>query len=184
MLVSPNKHFWCQIEPAVIQDNLQGYLQTADDWKNWGQNIKPPVNFWLYQMSPLTIGKLAKHTEVTIETIRHYQRIGLLTEPEKPQDGYRCYSDDAITRIRFIKRAQQAGFTLKEIATLLALDGAHCADVRQFAEQKYQQIDQQIKDLTALRQVLGTLVNDCQQTTSSARCAILDAFSDDASTQP
>ena len=135
-------------------------------------------------MSPLTIGKLAKQTEVTIETIRHYQRIGLLTEPEKPQDGYRYYSDDAITRIRFIKRAKQAGFSLKEITTLLSLDGAHCEDIRQLAEQKCQQIDQQIMDLTALRQVLGTLVNDCQQTASSARCAILDAFSDDASTQP
>ena len=135
-------------------------------------------------MSPLTIGKLAKQTEVTIETIRHYQRIGLLTEPEKPHGGYRCYSNDAIIRIRFIKRAQQAGFTLKEIATLLSLDGARCADVRQVAEQKCRQIDQQIKDLTALRQALGTLVNDCQQTASSARCAILDAFSDDASTNP
>lgn len=133
-------------------------------------------------MPPLTIGKLAKQTEVTIETIRHYQRIGLLTEPEKPDSGYRCYSNDAITRIRSIKRAQQAGFTLKEIATLLSLDGAHCADIRQLAEQKCQQIDQQIMDLTALRQVLGTLVNDCQQTASSARCAILDAFSDDTST--
>ncbi|CAG1020219.1 MerR family transcriptional regulator [Methylomonas sp. BW4-1] len=135
-------------------------------------------------MSPLTIGKLAKQTEVTIETIRHYQRIGLLTEPAKPDGGYRVYSADAIARIRFIKRAQQAGFTLKEIATLLSLDGARCADVRQVAEQKCRQIDQQIKDLTALRQALGTLVNDCQQTASSARCAILDAFSDDASTKP
>ncbi|WKJ90215.1 MerR family DNA-binding protein [Methylomonas montana] len=135
-------------------------------------------------MSSLTIGKLAKQTGVTIETIRHYQRIGLLPEPDKPDNGYRCYSDDAVIQIRFIKRAQQAGFTLKEIATLLALDGAHCADVRQLAEQKCQQIDQQIKDLTALRQILGTLVNDCQQTASSTHCAILDAFSEDASTQP
>ncbi|OAI20326.1 MerR family transcriptional regulator [Methylomonas koyamae] len=135
-------------------------------------------------MSSLTIGKLAKQTGVTIETIRHYQRIGLLPEPDKPDSGYRCYSDDAVIQIRFIKRAQQAGFTLKEIATLLALDGAHCADVRQLAEQKCQQIDQQIKDLTALRQILGALVNDCQQTASSTHCAILDAFSEDASTQP
>ncbi len=85
-------------------------------------------------MPPLTIGKLAKQTEVTIETIRHYQRIGLLTEPAKPDGGYRSYSANAISRIRFIKRAQQAGFTLKEIATLLSLDGAHCADIRQLAE--------------------------------------------------
>jgi len=134
-------------------------------------------------MPPLTIGKLAKQTEVSIETIRHYQRIGLLTEPAKPDGGYRVYSADAIAQIRFIKRAQQAGFTLKEIATLLSLDAAHCAEVRQVAEQKYQQIDRQIRDLTALRQVLGNLVNDCQQTASSAHCAILDAFSEDASTQ-
>jgi MerR family transcriptional regulator, mercuric resistance operon regulatory protein len=135
-------------------------------------------------MPPLTIGKLAKQTEVTIETIRHYQRVGLLPEPDKPDSGYRCYSDDAVVRIRFIKRAQQAGFTLKEITTLLSLDGARCADVRQLAEQKCQKIDQQIKDLTALRQALETLVKDCQQTASTARCAILDAFSEDASTKP
>lgn len=130
-------------------------------------------------MSPLTIGKLAKQTEVTVETIRHYQRIGLLVEPDKPDSGYRQYSADAITNIRFIKRAQQAGFTLKEIATLLSLDGSHCADVRQLAELKCQQIDQHIKSLTALRQALDTLVNSCQQTASSARCAILDVFNDD-----
>ncbi|MCK9607980.1 MerR family transcriptional regulator [Methylomonas lenta] len=135
-------------------------------------------------MPALTIGKLAKQTGVTVETIRHYQRIGLLMEPDKPDSGYRCYSADAVSRIRFIKRAQQAGFTLKEIATLLSLDGAHCADVRQLAEQKCQQIDQQIRDLTALRQILGVMVNDCQQTASSAHCAILDAFSEDTSTQP
>ena len=132
----------------------------------------------------LTIGKLAKQTEVTIETIRHYQRIGLLAEPEKPDSGYRCYSADTVARIRSIKRAQQAGFTLKEIAALLSLDGEHCADVRQLAEQKCRQIDRQIEDLTALRQVLATLVNGCQQTASSERCAILDAFSGDASTKP
>jgi len=134
-------------------------------------------------MSPLTIGKLATQTEATIETIRHYQRTGLLAEPDKPDSGYRCYSAVAVTRIRFIKRAQQAGFTLKEIAALLSLDGMHCADVRQLAEQKCRQIDQQIKDLTALRQVLVTLVNGCQQTASFERCAILDAFSGDVSTK-
>jgi MerR family mercuric resistance operon transcriptional regulator len=129
----------------------------------------------------MTIGKLAKQSEVTVETIRHYQRIGLLNEPVKTQNSYRHYPPDAIGRIRFIKRAQQAGFTLKEIATLLSLDGAHCGDIQQLAAQKCRQIDQQIKDLTALRQVLGILVNDCQQTVSPTRCAILDAFSNEAS---
>ena len=109
-------------------------------------------------MPSLTIGKLAKQTDVTIETIRHYQRLGLLSEPDKPESGYRYYPTDAITRIRFIKRAQQAGFSLKEIAALLSLDGKHCEEVRQLAEQKYQQIDQQIQDLTSLRQILATEV--------------------------
>lgn len=133
---------------------------------------------------PLTIGKLAKQTEVTIETIRYYQRLGLLAEPEKPDSGYRDYPADAVTKIRFIKRAQQAGFTLKEIATLLALDGAHCADVRLLAEQKCQQIDEQITALMTLRQALKTLADNCQQAASSEQCAILDAFRDDLSAKP
>ena len=135
-------------------------------------------------MPALTIGKLAKQTDVTIETIRHYQRIGLLSEPEKPHSGYRCYSADEVIRIRFIKRAQQAGFTLKEIVALISLEGKDCAIVRQLAEQKCRQIDEKIKDLSALRQALGNLVNNCQQAASSTHCAILDAFGVDESTKP
>jgi MerR family transcriptional regulator, mercuric resistance operon regulatory protein len=125
----------------------------------------------------LTIGKLAKQTEVTIETIRYYQKIGLLVEPEKPGIGYRHYPPGAIDRIRFIKRAQQAGFTLKEIAELLSLDGTHCAEVRKIAEQKCQQIDNQIKDLTVLRNVLGNLVKRCQTDASTGHCSLIDALS-------
>ncbi|MEQ1544955.1 MerR family DNA-binding protein [Methyloglobulus sp.] len=128
----------------------------------------------------LTIGKLAKQAEVTIETIRYYQQIGLLDEPEKPSSGYRLYPPGAINRIRFIKRAQQAGFTLKEIAELLSFDGTHCSDVRQIAEQKCQQIDAQIEDLIALRKVLGNLVKRCQKTdASTGRCSLIDNFSNE-----
>ena len=127
----------------------------------------------------LTIGRLAKQTEVTVETIRYYQRIGLLAEPEKPESGYRHYTADAISKIRFIKRAQQAGFTLKEIAELLSLDGTHCADVRKIAEQKCQHINQQIKVLTALREALADLAKGCQRTGSSEHCVILDALAND-----
>ncbi|MEE9411480.1 MAG: MerR family transcriptional regulator [Methylococcales bacterium] len=126
----------------------------------------------------LTIGKLAKQANVTIETIRYYQRKGLLIEPEKPATGYRHYPVDAIARIRFIKHAQLSGFTLKEIGELLALDGEHCDDVRNMAEQKCQQINKQIKDLTALRHVLNNLVSGCQDDPSSTHCSIIDAFSD------
>ncbi|MDD4906618.1 MAG: MerR family DNA-binding protein [Methylobacter tundripaludum] len=125
----------------------------------------------------LTIGNLAKRAEVTIETIRYYQRIGLLDEPGKPFTGYRHYPPNAITRIRFIKRAQQAGFTLKEIAQLLSLDDGHCADVRKIAEQKCQQIDAQIKDLTTLRNVLDSLVKGCQNDSSAEHCSLINALS-------
>ena len=127
----------------------------------------------------LTIGKLAKQTGVTIETIRYYQRFGLLQVPVKPERGYRHYPAEAIIKIRFIKRAQQAGFSLKEITELLSLDGAHCNDVRKLAEQKYQKIDSQIKDLMALREALSTLIKSCDHTASSEHCAILDALTTD-----
>lgn len=125
----------------------------------------------------MTIGKLAKQADVTVETIRYYQRIGLLDEPVKPLGSYRHYPPDAIGRIRFIKRAQQAGFTLKEIAGLLSLDGTHCSEVRKIAEQKCQQIDAQIKDLTALRNVLDSLVKRCQADASTGHCSLIDALS-------
>jgi len=129
----------------------------------------------------LTIGKLAKQAGVTVETIRFYQRIGLLNEPKKTQGSYRHYPPDAIARIRFIKRAQQAGFTLKEIAELLTLDGTHCSDVRKIAEQKRQQIDAQINDLMALRNVLANLVERCQANDSTEHCSLIDALSNETS---
>jgi MerR family mercuric resistance operon transcriptional regulator len=127
----------------------------------------------------LTIGKLAKQSGVTIETIRHYQRIGLLGEPEKPLSGYRHYPADAVSRLRFIKRAQRAGFTLKEVAILLSLDGKQCAEACQLAEQKCREIDRQIDALMTLKQAMEKLVDNCRQTDSSEQCAVLDAFNDD-----
>ena len=125
----------------------------------------------------LTIGKLAKQSGVTIETIRYYQRKGLMRKPEKPATGYRQYPSEAIARIRFIKRAQQTGFTLKEISELLLLDSGHCQDVRKMAELKRRQIDKQIKDLTALKNVLDSLVEGCQTDPSTEHCSLIDALS-------
>jgi MerR family mercuric resistance operon transcriptional regulator len=101
----------------------------------------------------------------------------MLDEPGKPGSGFRHYPAHAITRIRFIKRAQQAGFTLKEIGQLLSLDDGHCADVRKIAEQKCQQIDAQIKDLTVLRNVLDSLVKGCQTDSSAEHCSLIDTLS-------
>jgi MerR family mercuric resistance operon transcriptional regulator len=131
-------------------------------------------------MSPkltLTIGKLTKQSGVTIETIRYYQRKGLLVEPAKPAIGFRQYPTATIARIRFIKRAQQCGFTLKEISELLSLDSGHCEDVRKMAEQKRQQIDDQINDLTAMRNVLDNLVKGCQTDPSTEYCSLINTLS-------
>ena len=125
----------------------------------------------------LTIGKLAKEASVTIETIRYYQRKGLLVEPDKPATGYRHYPSEAISRLRFIKRAQQAGFTLKEILELLSLDNEHCQDVQKLAEQKLQQINDQLNDLNALRNALDDLVKGCRQDQSTQHCSLIDALS-------
>lgn len=127
----------------------------------------------------LTIGKLARSASVNVETVRYYQRIGLLEEPMKPMYGYRDYPVDYIARVHFIKRAQQLGFTLKEIAELLTLGEGHCDDVRALAEQKCNRVNAQIKDLQALRNVLEDLINCCHQNRSREHCSFIDALTDE-----
>lgn len=126
----------------------------------------------------LTIGKLARKAHVNVETVRYYQRIGLLEEPVKPVQGYRHYPESAIARVQFIKRAQQLGFTLKEIAELLTLGQGHCEDVRALAEQKRARIDQQIDHLIALRRVLDEMIAACQADRSAEHCSLIEALSD------
>jgi len=125
---------------------------------------------------PLTIGFLAKAADVNIETVRYYQRIGLISEPDKPSQGYRIYPKETLERIKFIKRAQQLGFSLQEIDELLDLGEGHCDDVRLRAEQKRTQIDNQIKDLNRLRSSLSELINSCQQNTKANHCAIVETL--------
>lgn len=123
-----------------------------------------------------TIGSLARAADVNVETIRYYQRVGLIKEPRKPQTGYRHYPEDSVARIRFIKRAQQLGFSLQEIAQLLQLGDGRCADVRQQAEEKREQIDKQIQDLTQLRKTLDTLIHACQNGTENQPCPIVQTL--------
>ena len=130
---------------------------------------------------PLTIGFLAKAADVNIETIRYYQRIGLIIEPDKPLKGFRTYPTDTLKRIKFIKRAQQLGFSLKEVAELLLLGedttADRCADVRQRAELKREHIDQQINDLQSLRGTLTQLIDSCKSNTGTHHCAIVETLS-------
>ena len=124
----------------------------------------------------LTIGALARAAEVNVETVRYYQRVGLIKEPRKPQSGFRHYPEETIARIRFIKRAQQLGFTLQEIAQLLQLGDGRCADVRTRAEEKREQINKQIHDLTKLRKTLDGLIQACQKGQNKQACPIVQSL--------
>ena len=110
----------------------------------------------------LTIGKLADAAGVNIETIRYYQRRGLLDEPPKPPGGHRRYAPEQAKRVRFIKRAQALGFTLDEVGALLTLDAAcACGETRALAVRKLGLIEQKMADLAVMRQALGGLVQQC-----------------------
>ncbi len=124
----------------------------------------------------LTIGALARAAGVNVETIRYYQRVGLITEPPRPATGYRTYPPDTIDRIRFIKRAQKLGFRLREIRELLELGEASCHDVQQRAQQKREQIDRQIADLQALRETLDRLIQTCNERGESRSCPIVESL--------
>ena len=126
--------------------------------------------------TPLTIGRLAKAAEVNVETIRYYQRVGLVVEPVKPLEGFRVYHDETINRVRFIKRAQKLAFSLQDIAHLLQLGEGHCNDVREQAEAKLKQIEAQIKDLQSMRKTLKKLVTECNAGNDSGACPIVQSL--------
>ncbi len=107
-----------------------------------------------------TIGKLAKHANVGVETIRYYQNFGLLQEPPKPENGYRQYPVEALERLHFIKRAQELGFSLKEISKLLAL-GHNTPESRALAVDKLGSVSSKIAHLVEVRAILEDLIHQC-----------------------
>jgi len=130
--------------------------------------------------SNLPIGRLAANAGVNVETIRYYQRRGLLSEPDKPLNGHRRYPAESVKRVRFIKRAQVLGFTLDEIAGLLQLDVAHaCAEIRDLGARKLQIIEQKLADLTAMRKALAKLMRQCDSLDGTGACPIIDALATD-----
>lgn len=127
----------------------------------------------------MTIGQLAHAARVNIQTVRYYERRGLVPEPARTPAGYRQYSEDAVARIRFIKRAKELGFSLKEIEGLLDLrvhHGTACHDVEAKAREKITLVDQKIRELRAMQTVLEELVTACATNAPTADCPILDAL--------
>ena len=132
-------------------------------------------------MTGLTIGQVARNAGVGVETIRFYQRKGLLAQPPRRQSGYRKYPDDAVRRVRFIRRAKELGFSLKEIDELLSLridSSTTCADVRQRARAKVADIDDKIRVLTDMRSALTLLASRCRGRGPTSECPILEALED------
>lgn len=121
----------------------------------------------------ITIGTLARLAGVNIETIRYYQRRGLISEPPKPLDGYRLYPREAVERLRFIKRAQRLGFSLEEIAHLLALGEGDCRETKALALQKLAAIEERLADLTRMKQTLEELVRRCDAEATVEGCPIV-----------
>lgn len=125
----------------------------------------------------LTIGKVARLTEMGIETIRFYEREGLIPKPPRRDSGYRQYPPTVIERVRFIKRAKDLGFTLAEIKDLLNLSvsqGTTCAGVKRKAVEKIKEVDAKILDLKRIRKALNRLTDQCRGKGPVSECPILE----------
>lgn len=130
-------------------------------------------------MSALTIGKLARATGTTVETVRYYEKAGLIAAPARTDGNYRSYRVEDLDRLRFVRRTRDLGFSLDEVRALLCmaeqLDG-DCATVDELANRHLAEIDKKIADLTALRRELSGVILNCAGGTM-AECRILKAFS-------
>lgn len=129
----------------------------------------------------LTIGQLAKIVGVNIQTIRYYERLKLLRPSARRPSGYRLYSHEEERRLRFIKNAQALGFTLREIAELLALrvaSTARCGEVLEKARAKLVQVESKADDLQALARALNSLIRACRVGQPTGHCPILMSLED------
>ena len=124
-----------------------------------------------------TIGTLARQANVNVETIRYYQRRGLMQEPARPPGGIRHYAQEHVRRLRFIKEAQALGFNLEEVAELLSLeDGLHCGEVEQIAGHKLITVRERMAQLARIENVLTELVGKCHSNKGKLRCPLISAL--------
>ena len=131
------------------------------------------------KMKSLTIGRLAREAGVNLETVRYYERRGLLSKPPRSASGYRLFPAEAARRLRFIRRAQELGFSLGEIRELLSLRmsaSARSTDVRRRAEAKIANIDAKIRSLDSMKRTLRKLTNSCEGCGPIAECPILESL--------
>ena len=127
----------------------------------------------------LRTSDVARQAEVNLETIRFYERSGLLPKPPRTRSGYRSFSPEVVRRVRFIKRAQELGFSLKEVKELLSLRAdpdTTCADLRARADEKLVDIEQKIRDLRRMQKTLTQLAAACPGRGPTTACPILESL--------
>ena len=130
-------------------------------------------------MKNLTIGQVAKRTQVNIETVRYYERRGLIPPPPWRGSGYRQFSEDTVERIRFIKNSQELGFTLKEISELLSLrvnSKTTSTDIKLRTEGKISEVEKKIHALNRMKKALVKLRSTCRGHGPTSECPILEAL--------
>lgn len=130
-------------------------------------------------IAQMTIGHLAKAANINIETVRYYQRIELIEQPDKPSKGYRIYPKQTLTRLHFIKRAQSLGFSLNEIRQLLEMSDEHCQTAAHMAQEKLSLIQTKITDLSKMATVLEDYTQQCATNTDHTFCPLIDTLSDE-----
>ena len=128
-------------------------------------------------MDHLTIGALAKAANVHVETVRYYQRRGLMLEPKRQLGSVRRYGEEAVKRLRFIRRAQELGFTLEEVKILVRLgETPNCRDAQSLASRKLHLVESRLEDLRRMRSALQTLVTQCENGQKRS-CPVIDTLS-------
>ena len=126
----------------------------------------------------MRVGQLARSVGVNVETIRYYQRIGLLNLPEKPSGGYRSYNDDDRRRLRFIRRAQRLGFSLDDIRALLKLSGSDCQQVQKLALEKRNLVKGKLRQLRRIESALTKTIEQCSRRRDPEGCPIIETLAE------
>ena len=124
----------------------------------------------------MRISELARSVDVNVETIRYYQRIGLLELPQKPYGGTRYYSSQDLKRLRFIRRAQQIGFSLEDIRALLELSSSDCKQVGKLAAEKLNLVHAKLRQLRRIESILSKTVEQCARRKGNQPCPIIETL--------
>ena len=131
-----------------------------------------------------TIGRLARQAGVNVETVRYYQRRGLLEEPRRPAGGIRRYGEAHARRLRFIKQAQGLGFSLEEVKDLLALeDGRHCREAERLGSLKLAAVRERLARLRHVERALASLVGQCHCNRGTVSCPLIAALESEPTTE-